>query len=115
MKVIQRLPEYVAGWYNCSVYRGLWRSGMSKEEFGHNTDQILIQLVGAKRNVKGSWPLATFRGGLDKVRVSRTGSTTTIKIASRDAIVWTDDWEREKPQRRKARSPQPVAANAKLG
>ena len=72
---------------------------MSKEEFSHNTDRILIQLVGDKKNVEGDWPLVTFRGGLDRVSVTRRGSVTTIKIASRDAALWMEGAWKRRPVR----------------
>ena len=64
-----------------------------------DTPAISIQL----RNAKGSprsqdyWPLATIKGGIETMTVTRRGRTLTLKIVSPDAAVWSDGWNPNVP------------------
>ncbi len=63
---------------------------------------------------KDHWPLASIRGGVDKMTVQRKGNTTIIKIVSPEggSYLDPDGWERPKRQWR-TRRVSPSAAEPK--
>jgi hypothetical protein len=74
----------------------------------------LITLDPFTRGKKDTWPLASIKGGVDKMTVEIKGNTTIIKIVSPDASSGLDPggWERPKREWRSRRGRQAKAAPA---
>jgi hypothetical protein len=65
-------------------------------EMNLQTDKISVQLRSEFDSGSGEdrWPLATFSGGVNRISLSRRGNTTTIKIESPQAVIWSEGYRK---------------------
>jgi len=75
-----------------------------------NAAEATIELVARNRGQNDRWPLASVKGGVDKMTVERKGNTTIIKIVSPEggSYLDPDGWQRPKREWRSRRSPKAI-------